>query len=102
MAEKGKEKKLDVELQDSHTPENYKKVKLKDSQKNANYGTVGSFNRLVWADRYDERDTVTLSFYSQKTNAPGQIMKFSAEDFKAFQKLVSRQFRSKNKKQTVE
>ena len=64
-------------------------IELKESLKNANYGTVGRFNNLRRVVLLaDKKGNVTLNFYSRKTDAPGQIIRFSAEDFRNFQEFV--------------
>ncbi len=62
---------------------------LKNSLKNANYGQVGKFNNLrKMVLETDSKGNVTLNIYSRKTDAPGQILKFDAADFHAFQEFI--------------
>jgi hypothetical protein len=70
-------------------PTRTRTLELAGSEKNANYGKAGGFNalkRVVFQEWQD--GTVTMSFYSQKKEHPGQILKFSAEDFRQYQNFV--------------
>jgi hypothetical protein len=64
-------------------------LELKGSEKNANYGKSGGFNNLrrVQLDEMDD-GTVVMSLFSQKRDAPGQILKFSETDFRLFENFV--------------
>ena len=62
---------------------------LEDSLKNANFGTGNNMNHLkrVVKTRYKD-GSAKLEFYSQKRQTPGQVIKFSAEDFRRFQQFL--------------
>lgn len=63
-------------------------LELDASEKNANSGKVGKFNHLRKVTVEEENGIVVMKFYSQKKEAPGQVLRFSVEDFRRFQQFT--------------